>query len=92
MARNMAYWPASGNNRGSPRRPRAQMAEHWQNRGEAWVNGKRQIKKRPAVTPARAAQRKERQERLAEALRENLRKRKSRQRKQMPAHGGGDKD
>ncbi len=56
------------------------------------MNGKRQIKKRPAVTPARAAQRKEHQERLAEALRENLRKRKSLQRKQMPAHGGGDKD
>ncbi|MDP6475808.1 MAG: hypothetical protein QF449_15845 [Alphaproteobacteria bacterium] len=56
------------------------------------MNGKRQTKKRPAVTPARAAEQRERQKQLAMALRENLRKRKSRQRKQMPAGEGGDKD
>jgi hypothetical protein len=51
------------------------------------VNSKQQNKKRPDVTPARAQEQDERKKRLAEALRENLRKRKSQQRKQAESDG-----
>ena len=53
------------------------------------MRGKRQDKKRPAVTPARALEQSERKKRLAEALRENLRRRKNQKRKQIEA-GDGD--
>ena len=62
------------------------------NSGEAWVKGKREDKKRPALTPARAEEQKERQQRLAAALRENLGKRKSQKRKRIEADGAGAKD
>jgi len=54
------------------------------------VGGKRQDKKAPAVTPARTREQKERKQRLADALRENLRKRKDQKREQ--AHTGGERD
>ena len=56
------------------------------------MKDKRQEKKRPAVTPARALEQQARKDRLAEALRENLRKRKDQKREQMHAGNGGDKD
>ena len=54
------------------------------------MGGKRQDKKAPAVTPARMLEQKERKQRLADALRENLRKRKHQRREQ--AHTGGERD
>lgn len=56
------------------------------------MKGKRENKKRPALTPARALEQKERQQRLAAALRENLGKRKSQKRKRIEAEGAGGKD
>ena len=53
------------------------------------MKGKREDKKRPALTPARAEEQKARQQRLAAALRENLGKRKIQKRKQLKADGGG---
>jgi len=54
------------------------------------VVGNRQDKKAPAVTPARALEKKERKQRLADALRENLRKRKDQKREQAHTSGGRD--
>jgi len=56
------------------------------------VDGKRQDKKAPAVTPARALEQKERKQRLAKALRENLRKRKDQKRQQAYTGDGSDKN
>ena len=54
------------------------------------MGGKRQDKKAPAVKPARPLEQKERKQRLADALRDNLRKRKDQKREQ--AHTGGGRD
>ena len=54
------------------------------------MGGKRQEKKAPAVKPARTLEQKERKRGLADALRENLRKRKDQKREQ--AHTGGGRD
>lgn len=55
------------------------------------MSDKRQAKKRPALTPERALEQKERSDRLAEALRENLRKRKHQKREQLRTGDGGNK-
>ena len=80
----MAYWSPGGNNSGRSGGI-AVKTYIW----EACVNSKQQNKNRPDVTPARAQEQEERKKRLAEALRENLRKRKSQQRKQAQS-GGSD--
>lgn len=49
------------------------------------MKGTGQEKKRPAVTPERAQEQDTRRKRLADALRNNLRKRKTRQSKQGKA-------
>ena len=76
----MAYCLQSGNNSGAKN-----------GNGEAQVSGNHQKQsKRPAVTPARAEEQGERKKRLAAALRENLRKRKSQKRSQSePGSSGG---
>ena len=60
------------------------------------MNTERKDKKSPAVTPARALKQQERKQRLAEALRENLRKRKDQKREQAhtptPNSDGSDKN
>ena len=48
--------------------------------------------KRPSLTPARALEQEERKKRLAAALRDNLRKRKSQKRKQAETSDGGPGD
>ncbi|GEM_PF-6050171 len=60
------------------------------------MNARGKDKNGPTVTPARALEQQERKQRLAEALRENLRKRKDQKREQAqtPAHtsDSGDKN
>ena len=56
------------------------------------MNAKPKDKKNPAVTPARALEQQERKQRLAEALRENLRKRKDQKREQARTGDSGDKN
>ena len=53
---------------------------------------RKENRKRPALTPARALEQEERKKRLAAALRDNLRKRKSQKRRQAKTGDGGKRD